>query len=314
MTILSPCDRVDELAPLVEAGAGELYGGAQPDGWAGRFVSANQRTFASAHFPSETALGEALFEARRLGAPFHLTLNAPLYDPASYGELLGLAERAAARGAAGLIVGDLGLLVRLHKARLPLEVTLSTLAGATNREALRFFARFGIARAVLPRHLTLAEMGNLVRAHPGIGFEAFVLVGRCPNEEAYCTFQHVSPDKRWPCEIPYRLSDTDGLPLGPEHPLARWHDRWSEADRRLACGLCAIGPLRKAGVHCLKLVGRGGPTEAKIANVRLVAEFLSRRRHLRRDARQAYVGRFGRPCHPLTCYFPELHPDRSRTS
>lgn len=310
--LLAPVDREEEVGLLAAAGAHELYGGVQPDAWlrAGRGVSANQRTFSSAHFPSEASFARAAAEARREGVALRLALNAPLYDPPDYPELVALAARAAAWGVAGVIAGDLGLLQRLSRAGLPLELTLSTMAGAMNRESLAFFRRFGISRAVLPRHLTLAEMAALVGTHPEVGFEAFVLVGRCPNEEAYCTFQHTSPSKRWPCEIPYELSDAGGGPLPAGHPLAGWHASWRQADRRLACGLCAIPELARIGVRHLKLVGRGGPTSVKVANAALVRAFLSGDRSPA-QARAAYEDRFGGPCHPLVCYFPELHPSRA---
>lgn len=313
VSLLAPVDREEEVGLLAAAGAHEVYGGVQPDAWvrAGRGVSANQRTFVSAHFPSEASFARAAAEARRAGVALRLVLNAPLYNPSDYPELAALARRAAEWGVAGVIAGDLGLLQRLSRAGLPLELTLSTLAGAMNREAVAFFRRFGISRAVLPRHLTLAEMGVLVQAHPQVAFEAFVLVGRCPNEEAYCTFQHTSPEKRWPCEIPYALSDAGGGPLPAGHPLVCWHALWREADRRLACGLCAIPELARLGVRHLKLVGRGGPTRVKVANVELVRAFLSGGRS-RAEALAAYEARFGRPCHPLVCYFPELHPSGGR--
>ncbi len=306
LRILAPVDRAAEVELLHGAGAHELYGGVRPSGWRWKAASPNQRTFASAQFESEEALEGAAREARRLGLPFHLTLNAPLYDPGDYPVLLDLAARSLEWGVTGLIVGDLGLLGRLVHGQHPPEVTLSTLAGAMNRESVAFFRRYPIRRVVLPRHLSLAEMASVVAAHPDLAFEAFVLVGKCPNEEAYCTFQHVGKDRRWPCEIPYALTDVDGRTLPGSHPLRRWHEQWDEVDRRHACGLCGLGELRRVGVRHLKIVGRGGPSEAKAANVRLVSRFLQGTGG-RGEAREAYRERFGAPCHPLICYFPELY-------
>lgn len=305
--ILAPLDRAAEVEVLARAGAHELYGGVRPDGWASGLRSANQRTFDSAQFPSEGQFAEAARRAVDLGIPLHLALNAPLYDPTDYPALLGLLERAAAWGVAGVIAGDLGLLDRMGKASLPLEVTLSTLAGPLNAWAVGFFRRFGVSRVVLPRHLRLDEMAALAAAHRDVVFEAFVLIGRCPNEEGYCTFQHTSPSRRWPCEIPYALEGEGGNPLEPSHPLVRWHENWRCADRRLGCGLCGIDGLRRAGVTRFKIVGRGGPTEAKEANVRLVGRFLEGGLS-RKDARDAYRERFGHNCRHLECYFPEFHP------
>lgn len=311
--ILAPIDKVAEVEALADAGAHELYGGVHPDAWPSPLRSSNQRTFASAQFPSEAAFAQVARRARRAGMPLHLALNAALYDPGDYPALLALLRRATAWGVTGVIVADLGLLARIREAALVLEVTLSTLAGPLNHWAVRFFQRFGVSRVVLPRHLRLPEMAALVRANPELTFEAFVLIGRCPNEEAYCTFQHTSPSQRWPCEIPYALEDETGTPLGADHPLVRWHRAWASCDRRLACGLCGIDRLRGAGVTHFKVVGRGGPTQAKVANIRMLAEFLQGECS-QADARTAYRRRFGHSCRPLECYFPELHPDTEATA
>lgn len=309
MRILSPADKIEEVGALVLAGAHELYAGVRPAGWTAEVLSPNQRTFTTAQFPSEAAFADAVSESARLGAPMHLALNAPLYDPPDYEPLLALAERAAAWGTKGIIAADLGLLARLTEAGLPLVVTLSTMAGALNQSSLRFYKRFGIGRAVLPRHVSLREMASMVSAHPDLDFEAFVLVGRCPNEEAYCTFQHTSPARRWPCEVPYRISDSAFQELSGAHPLVQWHKSWAEADRRMACGICGIQELERIGVRYLKIVGRGADTPSKVANVALVAAFARGGEKPFRPS-EVYEARFGRPCHSLTCYFPELRPPR----
>lgn len=304
MILLSPCDRPEEVSELAKAGAHELYGGVRPDGWSSALGSPNQRTFDSAQFPSETSLHEAADEARRRGVAFHLVLNAPVYDPAAYWALAGLAQRAAGWGVSGVIAGDLGLLLRLSEAALPLTLTLSTLAGALNGSAVEFFLGLGVRRVVLPRHLTLGEVEELTTRHPAAEFEAFVLIGRCPNEEAWCSFEHVSPTGRWPCEIAYRLEDPQGRELVGGHPLARRQERWAAVDRRQGCGLCHLGALERAGVRHLKLVGRGAPTQGKVANLRLVARALQERLDPE-EAKTAFREHFGRPCQPLNCYFPE---------
>lgn len=301
-TLLAPFDRPGEAEGLRAAGAGELYAGVQPDGWGGGYLSASQRTFDAAHFPSEAAFAAGVAEARDAGLPVHLTLNAPLYDAGACLALAGLAERAVGWGVAGVIAGDLGLLARLRARRLPLVLTLSTLAGAWNRHAVTFFRRFGVGRVVLPRHLDLAEMGALAAAHPDLAFEAFVLVGKCPNAEALCSFQHTAADRRWPCEIPYRLYDAAGGPLPEDHPAARRQRDWQGCDRRAGCGLCAVGELAEQGIRHLKIVGRGGPTAAKVANVALVAAFAGGEDPS--AIREAYRARFGRDCNPLICYYP----------
>ena len=309
VVIQAPADRPGEVEQLARAGAGEVYGGIQHLG-PGR-LSVTRRTFASAHFPDEGALREAVTEAGTHGIGFLVTLNATRYDPGLHGRLVAFAERAAGWGARGFIVSDPGLLKRLRPAVPRAQIVLSTLAGGLNRHAVAFYKRFGVDRVVFPRHLTLGEMASIRRAHPALAFEAFVLVGRCPNEEAFCTFQHVSPSGRWPCEIPYRLKQPDGRAVPGSHPLARWHALWRRADRRLGCGVCAVPELARMGVGYLKIVGRGGPTRAKVENVRMVARFV-RGELGPGDGPRAYRERFGRACGPLVCYFPELFPGQGK--
>lgn len=300
--LLSPFDNLEETLPLIEAGADELYGGVLPDDWVSGRLSPNQRTFASAQFSSEKEFAKAVALAASRKVPVYLTMNAPLNPPEIQKKLLGLAKRAADYGVKGVIAGDPGFIVKIREAQIPLEITLSTMAGALNASAFEFFAGLGASRAVLPRHLTLGETKEITAALPNLTFEAFVLVGKCPNEEAHCFFQHTAPDKRWPCEIEQRVDAADG------NPLKERFRRWSSCDRRFSCGLCAIRPLIERGVAVQKLVGRGGPTAGKVANVKMVRRFIDNPALGRAEALEAYASRFGRECDPLICYYPELHP------
>jgi putative protease len=232
-------------------------------------------------------------------------LNAPFYHPLLQEDILSLAERAYGFGVHAFIVSDQGLLKRLAM-RLPgAKLTLSTMAGALNAETVKYYRRFSIERVVLPRHLTLNEMGAIIKKAPGLQYEAFVLIGKCPNEEAYCTFQHTAPSKRWPCEIPYRYSSQEGFPLPPDNGAVARRMAFQQADRRMGCGLCAVEKLLEVGVGILKLVGRGGPTAGKIANVKLAVKYAKGQGG--EDARADYLARFGRGCSAEVCYFPELY-------
>jgi putative protease len=300
--LLSPFDNLEETLPLIEAGADELYGGVLPDDWGSGRLSPNQRTFASAQFSSEKEFAKAVELAGSRDVPVYLTMNAPLNPPEAQKKLLGLAKRCAGYGVKGVIAGDPGLIVKIRETGIPLEITLSTMAGALNASAFALFAGLGVSRAVLPRHLTLGETAEITAALPDLTFEAFVLVGKCPNEEAHCFFQHTAPDKRWPCEIAQTVN------AAGDNPLKRRFERWSSCDRRFSCGLCAIRGLIERGVSVQKLVGRGGPTAGKVANVRMVRRFMDNPALGRAEALLAYCSRFGMECDPLVCYYPELHP------
>jgi putative protease len=70
--------------------------------------------------------------------------------------------------------------------------------------------------------------------------------------------------------------------------------------------------LRKAGIHGLKLVGRGAAAAQKVRNIALTREFLALEAsttdftEYRRKAMEAHRERFGAVCHQNVCYYPEF--------
>jgi len=316
MNIVSPIDHRAEAAALLAAGADELYGGYVPPAWRERFgpiASINQRTFESAQIANYDDLVEIVRQAHDLGATFSLTLNAPYYTAAQLPILLDYVDEAVRAGIDGVILADLGLLRQLRLRHPSLEYHASTLAHLQNSSSAAFFAQQGINRIVFPRHLTIMEMDEIASIDRTLRYDAFMLVGKCPNSEGLCTFHHSSPDKIWPCEIPY---STEPLVSSPSARLQQAMTRqrsWSSTNRRHGCGLCAIPALLKMGIHGVKLVGRGAATAQKIQNLRLVHDFIALAKtalapndyHSRAVA--AHQQRFASPCSPNVCYYPEFY-------
>ena len=314
MKIISPVDNLEETCQLLGAGADELYGGYLPPDWQDYNLTAslNQRTFHGAQIATEADLQAIIERAHDTGVSFALTLNAPFYTDDQLPLLLDYVDRMVELGIDSLILADLGLL-RILKARHPqLEYHASTLAHLTNAGAVRFMAEQGIQRVVLPRHLTVADMTSITSQVEHVRFDAFLLVGKCPNSEGLCTFHHSSPDKIWPCEIPYEINPLQEPASQKLQDAIKKQQSWSETNRRHGCGLCAIPHLAKAGVHGLKLVGRGAPAVQKARNIALTKEFLLLTEEsvdfseYRKKAMAAHEQRFGAACHQNICYYPEL--------
>lgn len=314
MRIISPIDNLEEAALLIEAGADELYGGYLPEAW-NRYsltASINQRTFAAAQIATEKDLSEIIALAHGNGRTFALTLNAPYYTEAQMPLLLDYVDRMVLLGIDSLILADLGLLRSLRERHPDLEYHASTLARLGNAGAVRFFADQGARRAVLPRHLSVADMAAIVRAVPEVRCDAFLLVGKCPNTEGLCTFHHSHPSRIWPCEIPYDINPLESTVSATLSEAMRRQNSWSTTDRRHGCGLCAIPRLRHSGVHGLKLVGRGAPSVQKVRNIVMTREFLELAvtepdfDAYRQQAMAAHHKRFGAACHQNVCYYPEF--------
>jgi len=313
MRILSPIDRAAEVGPLVDAGADELYGGYVSGAWLKKYSllgSANQRYFPSAQFSGLSELRATIKDAHRRGAKFFLVLNAPFYTAAQHDDLLVDAARYAGYGVDAFIVADIGLIMRLRD-RLPgVPVHLSTLSTIFNSAAAGFFERLGVGRMVLPRELTLAEMAGIAKANPSVEFDAFIMVGKCPNIEGFCSFTHNSPDLIWPCEESYDVGILSGGDAAAK--VVQAQSGWSRVNRRQACGLCAVAGLKDAGVTALKLVGRGGPTAMKVRLTQAVRRMVDyagaghAKDAMEHEAKTIYKEVFGKDCNPYICYFPEL--------
>ncbi len=314
MRIISPVDNLDEAGLLLQAGADELYGGYLPAHWQAYSLAAslNQRTFSAAQIASEQELSEIIALAHAHDCPFALTLNAPFYTDTQVPLLIEYVDQMVLLGIDSLILADVGLLRLLKKRHPHLEYHASTLAHLTNAGAIRFMAGQGMQRVVLPRHLHVADMASIIRQVPDLLCDAFLLVGKCPNSEGLCTFHHSSPDKIWPCEIPYEIAPLAEPGSARLHRAMQRQNSWSKTNRRHGCGLCAIPQLVASGVHGLKLVGRGAPTAQKVRNVTLTKEFLALAENVidfeeyRRRAMAAHRERFGASCHRNVCYYPEF--------
>lgn len=299
---------------LLDAGADELYGGYLPAEWQDYSLAAslNQRTFSAAQIATEDELKAVVELVHERGKTFALTLNAPFYTEAQMPMLTDYIDRMVAIGIDSLILADVGVL-RLLKRRHPaLEYHASTLAHLTNAGSVRLMAEQGMQRVVLPRHLTVADMAAIIQELPNIRFDAFLLVGKCPNTEGLCTFHHSSPDKIWPCEIPYEVAPLGEGSAETLQQAMKKQKSWSETNRRHGCGLCAVPFLQQSGVEGLKLVGRGAPAAQKVRNVALTKEFVSLATEsadfaeYRRKAMAAHKDRFGAACHQNVCYYPEF--------
>ncbi|CAG0958710.1 hypothetical protein BURK1_00596 [Burkholderiales bacterium] len=309
MNILAPLARSDEVAPLCDAGAHEFYFGLNPPGWEEAFgqASVHRRSVRSAGVPGLDDLRRIVRRAG--GRPVFATLNAPSYPAGAVPRLVEFGRTLVEdEGVAALIVAELELLLALADAGLAPRVHVSSLATCRNPGAAAFYRDLGVARVILPRHMTLAEIDET--AIPGLEWEVFALNDGCAFEEGTCSTTHAFR--------PYCIDDRVGRAPGRlDERYAFW--KWtldncgSQTSRGYTlgpCGLCALPRLARAGVASLKVVGREAPLERKVASVRLasIALGLAARGATREDIRDAVVGERGAPelCEGAhLCYYPD---------
>jgi putative protease len=93
---------------------------------------------------------------------------------------------AAELGIDALILADLAVIAYAARTHPSLPLHLSVQASATNYEAIEFYrARYGIARAVLPRVLTASQVAYLIR-NTTVEIEVFAFGSLCVMVEGRC--------------------------------------------------------------------------------------------------------------------------------
>lgn len=310
MKILAPI-KGSEVRPLIEAGADEFFCGLTPPEWQERFCHAwaNRRAPLSASVPDLADFRKAV-EATD-GKSVHVALNAPYYPPGGVDMLANFGERLVEAGADGLIVADLDLILTLAERGFASRIHVSSLATCTNPGTAAFFRELGVSRVILPRHLTLREIEEIVI--PGIEFETFLLNDGCVFEEGLCTTTHAAG--------PFCLGDGEGTEGISAEILERYEFwKWTlnhcgcQTSRGYPvgpCGLCALPRMLRMGIASFKVVGREASLPRKEKAVELAARALriARSGGGPEEIRQAVVDLRGAA--PLCegahlCYYPDV--------
>ncbi|WP_025915924.1 U32 family peptidase [Herminiimonas sp. CN] len=331
MEITSPISHIDEIEPLVAAGAKELYCGVVPSNWVAQFNTGavNRRYFSN--LPSLSELEKAVTIAHGAGAQLFLVLNAQHYGTDQLDALVNLGNSFNEMGGDAVIVADLTLIVALREQVPDLGIHVSSVASCRNSAAVSFYRDLGVRRVILPRDVTLDEIEVIAKAVPDVEIEVFILNDGCVFEEGVCHTIHLPKKLGGPiCVDSYQFEYVGAAGKAmPHEAVRRLQDNDADYKRWLwyrfgcgfstteegypygPCGLCAIHRLREAGVASIKIAGREGATERKIKSVEMVHQVLEKARQ-GADAMSVATTAVGirktvKHCQSgYMCYYPEV--------
>lgn len=193
MQLVCPAGNLPALMAAVDNGADAVYAGFRDQ--------TNARAFPGLNF-SEEDLRRGIDYARARGRQVYLALN-------TYPESTRLSEweravdRAAALGADAIIAAEMAVLDYAARRHPQLPRHLSVQGSATTQAALRYYhERFGIARAVLPRVLSVQQVERLCTASP-VPLEVFAFGSLCIMVEGRCQLSSyvtgISPNRHGVC-------------------------------------------------------------------------------------------------------------------
>ncbi len=174
--LVCPAGSLRALTVAIDAGADAVYMGLRD--------ATNARNFAGLNFDL-AATREGIDYAHARGRKVLMALNT-FADARDISPWLCAVDTAASLGIDALILADLAVMAYASRTHPTLRLHLSVQASATNHEAIEFHrARYGIQRAVLPRVLTAAQVGHLIR-NTKIEIEVFGFGSLCVMVEGRC--------------------------------------------------------------------------------------------------------------------------------
>ncbi|WP_321528572.1 U32 family peptidase [Sedimenticola selenatireducens] len=331
MKIVAPISKAEELEPVLEAGADEVFFGMVPQEWTRQFgiSTVSRRLFGNIREYAE--MQWIIATAHAAGKQSMLTLNAQHYTEPQMQCLIELARRFAGEGGDALILADPALLMAVAELDLGIRIHLSSIAACRNSESARFFGELGVDRVIFPRYLKLDEIRDIAASLPHMEFETFILNDGCIYEEGVCHTIHLPQQYGGPiCMDAYQYSfyRADGqridkvtqqalLQNEADYKEWTWYKfscGFSTSEQGYTfgpCGLCAISRLASDGVTAIKIAGREAPLERKLKSIQLVRSVRDRvTSGATAQAVYDYASNVrARPelCHSgYMCYYPEV--------
>jgi putative protease len=201
LELVCPAGTPAGLRAAVDAGAHTVYCGFRDE--------TNARNFPGLNFERKE-MRQGIAYAHDRGSKVLVALNTFMRTGASDLWKRGV-DDAVAAGADALIVADLALIAYARATHPRQRLHLSVQAAAATPEAIAFYRdRFGIARVVLPRVLTLEEIARLTAAAAPCETEVFVFGGMCVMAEGRCLLSSYatgkSPNMHGVCSPPSHVT------------------------------------------------------------------------------------------------------------
>ena len=342
LKITAPFREKEEVFPLIEAGADELYCGYLSPEWVKRYTALEfERKGGGSNFTDLKELKQAVDLAHKKNTPVFLALNG-LYVRQQYPLLLKIVNQLEQIDLDGYIVADIGLLLTLRKKGFRRQIHISTGGTVFNSEAVSFYKDLGVTRIILDRQTTLESMKALSCNNPEIDFEVFILNTLCVYIDGFCTFLHTYgreamedvSRKEWKdnqrlhlstaydpeaqadaCCLSYSVQacDSAGQRLNRDKIRPTFYKHLIDG---VECGACAIYDISKTEVKSIKIVGRQGGPKMRLQNTRFIHSVLDilqnnseiNKRDFIHQAQRLYQKTFEykKRCRGNNCYHPEI--------
>jgi collagenase-like PrtC family protease len=146
----------------------------------------------------------------------------------------------------GIIVNDIGLLLRLKQNKYNKKIIISTGGTIFNSSSIEFYKQFGATEFVIDRQLKYEELISIIEKHKDVNFEIFLLGAECLFVDGFCTFLHFDIKESsfgnfiCPCcEIRWNQQNNNFSVYGNKKEQFIFKNGFQ------ACNLCLVNKLKK---------------------------------------------------------------------
>nr|MBQ8252514.1 U32 family peptidase [Lachnospiraceae bacterium] len=240
--LLSPAGDKECFMAALAAGADAIYVGGAKYG-----ARAYAKNFA------QEDLTECLRAAHLLDKKVYLTVNT-LMKEEELDQLVSFLKPYYEEGLDGVIIQDLGALLRIREAFPGLELHASTQMTVTGPRAAQLLKEYGVSRVVPARELSLDEI-SVIKKETGLEIETFVHGAMCYGYSGQCLFSSTMGERSGnrgrcagPCRLPYR-TEYMGRQLNRQNELY-------QLSLKDLCTLEILPQLLEAGIDSFKIEGR----------------------------------------------------------
>lgn len=317
---------------MAKAGAGEFYCCVSPEAWRdsyGMIESISRRNNPFAHLASYAELEKVVRLSGKYGVKVHVALN-EVYHREQMEYLIRQVRTLHEMNVDAVILGDIAALLAVREAGIPIRIVMGTGGTIFNSETVKLYESLGVARMILPRHLSVEEIRQIISHAPGPEYEVFLFRGLCPYIDGFCRFQHginetlgKKPRVDLACVRAFRIKTLENKEKMEPGRKSAMKELMSRRQSLTGCGLCGLYDISGIqGVTSLKIVGREFSSNEKLEDLRMVAKhirILNENPRITREefteiCKRSFVEFFERECSYKDCYYPEYHISGGRSS
>lgn len=259
MNLLTPASSMESVNYQIKSGANEIYIGMNSNIYKNySFTGRGQvNDIKESIVPSLDDLNEIVKLAHKNNVSVNFAANTPLFSDAKYGVIdieksyIKYIYQGIECGVDNIIVGDIGLIYKLGKMNLPVNIHASTFFDTMNIAQLRFLKELGVKRSTLTYQISMNEIKELCKS----GIMEIEVIGYmgCSFFNGSCNFIHNlgenSLEQNIEIGIPCKsLYNVNGNGINKES--------YPYLDAELGCALCSVYELIENGVDAIKIVGR----------------------------------------------------------